>query len=142
MSESKVIFYASKNNGASKRLQRLIGSLVPENSLEINRTIKNLSKSLSHSRTYKTLAILLADNKADLLELLAICDLLINIRIILVLPDDEKETIAKGHLIYPRFISFITSDFKDVGATLEKILKTFDDWDYETGPHQLAPFLS
>ena len=127
MAEAKVILYARKKGADSKRLQNLIASLVPEYNLEINRSIKRLSHSLSHSLTYSTLVVLLATSEEELQALLAIYDLLVNIRIILILPDDEKETLAKGRRFYPRFISNISSDFKDVGAVVEKILKTLND---------------
>ncbi|MCJ7542719.1 MAG: hypothetical protein MUO88_23970 [Desulfobacterales bacterium] len=129
MAETKVILYAKKEDNDAKRLQNLIVTLVLEKNIEISRSIKRLSKSLSHCLTHNTLVILLVANKEDLQELLAISDLLVDIRIILILPDDEKKTIAKGHRLYPRFISNITSDFKDVGAVLEKMLKTLNAHD-------------
>ena len=119
-----MLFYAREEDNASERLHNLISLLVPEKNIEISRSIKCLSQSLSHSITYNTLAVLLAASDENLQELLAICDLLSNIRIILILPDDKKETIAKGYRLYPRFISNITSDFKDVGAVMKNILKT------------------
>ncbi|MDP3029372.1 MAG: hypothetical protein Q8O04_07735 [Deltaproteobacteria bacterium] len=37
-------------------------------------------------------------------------------------PDQEKDTIAKGHSPRPRFVTYADSDFLDVAAALGKIL--------------------
>ncbi len=123
MTETKVLLYTRNKDVVAERLHNLISALVPEKNIEISRSIKRLSQSLGYSSTYNTLAVLLASSEENLQELLAINDFLVNFRIILILPDDEKEMMAKGYRLYPRFVSNITSDFKDVGAVMKKILK-------------------
>ncbi len=49
-------------------------------------------------------------------------DLIGDIRIILILPDTEGDTISLGHKLYPRFASYADGNFKDVAAVLEKML--------------------
>jgi len=43
-------------------------------------------------------------------------------RLILVLPDDDMETISLGHALRPRFVTYAESDFIDISAVLGKIL--------------------
>ncbi|MBC8440420.1 MAG: hypothetical protein H8D87_12140 [Deltaproteobacteria bacterium] len=124
MAEAKLFLYARKIDDISKQLEKAIKLFVPETNIEIRLSIDSLSDSLSHSANHNTIAILLAAGKKDLDDLLTIYDLLVTIHCILILPDDDMETIAKGHKLYPRFISYTNSDFKDTGAVLEKILKT------------------
>ena len=44
------------------------------------------------------------------------------LRVILILPDADPQTIARGHNLRPRYLSNIQSDFQDVAAVLRKML--------------------
>jgi len=44
-------------------------------------------------------------------------------RIILILPDEDNETITMGHTLFPRFSTYADSDFKDVAAVLKKMIR-------------------
>ena len=67
--------------------------------------------------------VLLTADMADLDDLYALRDLVSNLRIILILPDRHKGTVSKGCKFYPRFITFIDSDFKEMTAVLHKLLE-------------------
>ncbi len=123
MAKAKLFLYARTKDDISKQLEKAIKPFALETSIEISRSMEDLSDRLSHSGTCNTIAILLTASSQDLDDLLTIYDLLVTIHTILILYDDKMETIAKGHKLYPRFISYTNSDFKDVGAVLEKILK-------------------
>jgi len=123
MAISKVIVYARSENDASTRLHAVIATLIPENTIEISRSMESLSSSLSHCITDKTMLVLLASSKKELHGFFGIYDLITNIRIVLVLPDNEAKTIAEGYRLYPRFVTTISSDFNDVGAVLKKMLQ-------------------
>jgi hypothetical protein len=56
------------------------------------------------------IAVLLAVRCEDLLALFSILDLLCDFRLILILPDRKKDTIAKGHTLAPVFLSYVDSD--------------------------------
>ncbi len=119
----RVLFYTTTADGVAQRLQRVIEGLVPKENTEIHRTIDSLSNRLRRPRYDLAVAVLLAASREDLLELLSIRDLLDGIRIILVLPDREDGTIAKGHRLYPRFLTYSDSDLLDVAAVLSKMLR-------------------
>jgi hypothetical protein len=69
-----------------------------------------------------TAAVLLTDSRENLREMLSICNLLHEIHIILILPDREDGTVAKGHRLYPRFMGYIDGDFADIGIVLSNML--------------------
>jgi len=58
-----------------------------------------------------------------LLKILRIRDLLADVRIVLILPDRRKETIAAGYKLYPRFLTFMDSDPRELAAVLEKMIE-------------------
>jgi hypothetical protein len=47
--------------------------------------------------------------------------LLIEIYIVLVIPDRKKSTIKLAHLLLPRFLSLANSDFTDLKIVLDKM---------------------
>lgn len=117
-----VLFYAAVKNGVAKKLQQKVEALVPEGKGEVHRTIDSLSSSLSRPADELNIAVLLAVNMDNLLDFLSIGNLLTDVRIILILPDRKETTIAIGHSLHPRFLSYADSNFKDVGAVLKKMM--------------------
>ena len=118
-----LLLYATETGGIGKHLQSVIEGLVPEDKTEIYRTIDTLSNRLRRPRCDLEVAVLLAATKEDLLVLLSISDLLDDLRVILLLPNREKDTIAKGHTLRPRFLTYADSNFSDVAAVLSKMLQ-------------------
>jgi hypothetical protein len=101
----------------------VIEAIVPAGEIEIYQTINSLSRRLRQPRYDLAVAVLLASSKQDLLELLSIRHLLDDLRVILLLPDREKDTIAKGHTLRPRFLTYADSDLLDVAVVLSKMLR-------------------
>ncbi len=121
----KVLFYTKMKEGAGKRLQRVIKGLVSEDNIEIHKSIISLSLSLRQPKNDKTIAVLMAARNKDLMDILSISDLLHDISTIVILPDSEDDSIRKGHHLRPRYLSYIDSDFSDVGAVLGNMLRSF-----------------
>jgi len=66
--------------------------------------------------------VILAPGRKILLELQDLDQMLERLRVILILPDADPQTIARGHNLRPRYLSNIQSDFQDVAAVLRKML--------------------
>lgn len=121
-----LLLYVSVSEGVGKRLQKMIEEIVPMRNLEVYRTIENLSRRFRQPvDNLPITAILLAARSEDLLGFLSIRDLLRDVRIILILPDRDEETIAQGHTLRPRFLSYTDSDFSDIVAVLKKCLASY-----------------
>lgn len=118
-----LLIYSTKTNGAEERLFRVIGLMLPENKFELNRSINDLSQWLRQPVFNPTIAILLASCREDLQEMLSIRELLDNTKVILILPDANPDTVAKGHMLRPRFLSYCNSDFIDVAAVLRWMIR-------------------
>ena len=118
-----LFFYVSVMEGAGNRLYEIIESVVPEDQIEIYRTTKSLFRRLRQPKDNLNIAVLLASSKKDLSDILSIGDLLSDISIILILPDEEEDTIAKGHTLRPRFLTYSDNSFQGVRAVLMKMLE-------------------
>ncbi len=118
----ELLFYSGKNQQSRERVLNIIRGLVPEKKIGNYTTVENLCNRLRQFRDDKMLAILMAATQEELVDVILIHDLLVDIPIILVLPNREKETISKGTKLHPRFISYMDSDFSDIQAVLEKMV--------------------
>jgi len=118
-----VLIYSIKTKGAGERILQVIETVVSEGNVNIYRSIDALSRGLRQPRNDMTIALLLASSKEDLLDLLSIRDLLWDMKIILVLPNSDPDTVAKGHMLKPRFLSYCDGDFVDVAAVLSLMIR-------------------
>ena len=117
-----VIFYANQSSAQRERLQRVIEILVPRERIESYLTIEYLEKRLHQPISEPMVFVLQVSRMQELLQLLQLRDCLIDRKLILILPDEDRETISRGHALRPRFITYIESDFIDVSVVLGKML--------------------
>jgi uncharacterized protein (DUF302 family) len=70
--------------------------------------------------------VIAVTDKGDLQDISSLQELLWPLRIILLLPDGDDETVAVGHSIRPRFVSYSNYDLDDVVAILNKMIEDHD----------------
>lgn len=119
----RLLFYSTAIKGAGERLQKIIEALIPEEKREVYRTIGHLAHRLRQPTINSSVAVLLAATEKDLSDILSIRDLFGDLRLIVILPDHESKTIARGHSLRPRFLSTIDSNFSEVAAVLDKMFE-------------------
>jgi hypothetical protein len=136
-----VILYAGQNSKNRERLTHAIHTLFPNKKTESHSTIESLEGRLRQFIREPVVFVVQISTDDEWMQLLAFRDWLIGKKLILVLPDDNRETIAKGHVLHPRFVTYSSSDFKDVASVLEKMLAYaadrrnadyFSDWPEES----------
>ena len=123
----KVMFYSHSINGAGKKVKEILDELIPKKNLEIHRSIVSLSQRLRTPTFDVGISVLLASAKKELSDLLSIRDQLLDLRIVLILPDREDDTISQGHTLYPRFLTYTDGNFRDLRAVLHKMLGYLND---------------
>jgi hypothetical protein len=121
----RLLLYTPVSEGAGEQLQKMIKELVSENNVEIYRSIESLAHRLRQPTNDLPIAVLHAASREDLSDIVSIRGLLRDVRIILVLPDRDENTIAQGHTLRPRFLSYTDSDFANISAVLEKWLESY-----------------
>jgi hypothetical protein len=119
----KVLYFGTINHNDGDRLQKAIESIVPIENTEIYREIEQLGRRLRLPTCDISISVFFTKSKAELFDLVLLKESLLNLRIILILPDEDMETINMGHTLFPRFVTYIDSDFKDVKAVLRKMIQ-------------------
>ncbi len=122
-----ILFYGPETSSIAAMLQSVVEAetTMPGKSIrvEASRSISDLTHRLLHRRRELALGVILAENEEELSRLVSIKDLFFDLRIILILPDNEAGTIAKGHSLRPRFLAYMDRDPSPVGAVVRKMLK-------------------
>lgn len=121
--DEMVTFYASSRGEHEARLLNIIQKAVPGEGARICRDIHALSDALRQPGGGKAIAILFASTRNELQEILSLRELLGDMKIILVLPDGSTDTVAKGHSLRPRFMSYGDGDFQDIAAVLKRMFE-------------------
>lgn len=127
----KILVYIKENNGAGERLQKVIEAIVPDEQIERFRTTEDLYRRLYQPGTRPGLAVLMATNRQELSEILSFQNLLFDVRIIIILPDREEDTFALACELYPRFASYVDSDFMDISAVLRQMIQNSSQGEQE-----------
>ncbi len=82
-----------------------------------------LRRRLSSSRADIGVVLLVAVDEQELRTLASMRDLMLDFKIILIVPDWDEATVALGHTLHPRYLCEANDDYGDVVAVLEKALK-------------------
>ena len=119
----QLLFYASKNDKNEKRLKDAIQSAALEGMIEHFTRLDGFRDRLRSIIEPNSILVLAAVNRKELLEMQAFRDMLTEIYIILVLPDQRKSTIKLAHLLRPRFLSVIQDDFSHLSQIVAKMIQ-------------------
>lgn len=118
----KVLFFSSTLEDPGRGLETSLKDLVPAGRVEVCRSIEELTRRLQRLYDQNTIVILQAQDKQQLARMVSLRDVFQGVRIILLVPDREEETIVLAHRLRPRFLSTSESDFSDVMSVLQKML--------------------
>lgn len=122
-----LLFYASNSHFSGKRLWTLHKEVSSELPAEFYTNFHDLRQNLNSFFVDKpSIAVLLAGNRQELSDLVAIKHLFDGIRVILIIPDREKKTVSKGLELYPRFMSYVDGDFTDIAVVLRKMISNIN----------------
>jgi hypothetical protein len=136
--ETQLIVYSRDKNEFGMEVEKMLEELASKKNVEICRTIPDLTLRLRIPLCESAIAVLLISDEEDLQTILSIQSLLINMRIVLILPDRNSGSIEAGHNLHPRYLSFKDNSLKDLGAVLARMIEV----EKNTGRQTLGEGLS
>ena len=119
----KCIFYEKKSGIIAGQIIGLLKASAIENKTELYHTIKTLSQRLTRTIDGLAIMVLIAGDRKDLLNIIAIQKLFGVIKIIIILPDREDESVKIGYKLQPRFLTYVNGDISEVHGVLRKMLE-------------------
>lgn len=117
-----VLFYAPSRNQAGNRLKETLDEIFPQGGVETHRLLSGLMMALRSLSADLEVVVLMPGSLLELSELYPVFDELLDVRLVLVLPDEKAETIAMAHRLRPRFITYADGDYAALRQVLQKIL--------------------
>jgi hypothetical protein len=119
----KCIFYEKRSGHIAGQIIGLLKASAIENKTEHYYTIKTLSQRLTMPVDGLSIMVLIAGDRKDLLNIIAIQKLFGFIKIIIILPDRGDESVKIGYKLQPRFLTYVNGDLSEVHAVLRKLLE-------------------
>lgn len=120
-----LILYLSKGNEFEERLMKIVRETLPKEKVEVYTTIDELSSRIHKSIFDIGVIVLCASNREELRGFLHLRDFLYDLRIILVLSEDDAETIAMAHALRPRFLTWRENNLSSIGSVLLRIVNLY-----------------
>ncbi len=115
-----ILFYAVGNSPVVENLSRLLAVHPVKRCRSINAMAQCLKKPC-HGLEVALVAVRSAE---DLVRIIKIRDLMRDLRLVLVLPGRDAETVAWAHKLGPRFIAYADNGYEQVGAVLDKMMQS------------------
>ena len=120
----KVLLYFPEMSGVGDQLQKLVEARIPGEKLEVYHSIDKLSQRFKQPFDDLGVAVLMAANHEELMNIFSIRDLLRSLRIILVTPDQKEETVFLAHQLRPRLLTYINGDLSSITTVLARMLES------------------
>jgi hypothetical protein len=118
----EIALYFKASGFSSRRLLRALEDRVKTH-LIVFHTLEPLAEFINRPAPEKPVVILLIESRAEL-EIAAGADFFWErARLLLVPPDQEPETLHQAYSLRPRFMTCQDSDFSDLSAVLNNLLK-------------------
>ncbi|MEI6608316.1 MAG: hypothetical protein WCO53_01055 [Deltaproteobacteria bacterium] len=116
-----IIYYCPVRDAICRKIKRIIEVMVSLKKFETLSSMKIMEDHLRSSLSDDFVIILQVGSFAELQNIIALKELLIDHRIILILPDDDPGTTVLAHTLRPRLITYRDSDFLDVASVLSRM---------------------
>lgn len=117
-----VLVYSNRSRRGA-RLSGLLEAAVRDHTCLRITGIKSLSEWMCKPNVEIEAAVLLLFSRRELNSILKLQETLFTVPLLLALPDREEETVSKGYMLRPRYVTFLDSGFEDLAAVLVRILE-------------------
>ena len=118
----EILIYFSTEDGTGAQLQKIMKQFVSEVQVRIFRNWKVFVNKLMSPKIKRVIVVVVLSQREELLDALSIRDIFHEYKLILILPDQEEETISLGHSLRPNFMTHKMGNFQQLEMVLEKML--------------------
>lgn len=120
------IVYTPSLNEMERRFLALLEMAIPKKTFEICHSIGELSTRLGMPLSNIKVAIFFAVTQTEITRILSLGDLMTDVKSILVLSDEDKDTMTKVHKLRPRYVTWLDSDPIDIVTVTKKMVDLYD----------------
>jgi hypothetical protein len=117
-----ILFYAAEQNRVVETLEQLVTEHVPNRALIRCRSLSVLEQRLRRPRNDIDVVLISVGDAIEMRQLYVMRPLLIDLRLVMVLPWRDSDIVAWAHKLGPRFITYADNGFEQVGPVLSKMI--------------------
>jgi len=122
-----LFIYMSTPGDKGDELLKAVAPYVSRGSLDVFSDLRSFALRVRRPKDSFSIALIWNPSKEDLREIARMRDFLTGVRTLLVLPDQETETIALAHKIFPNYITYIDEGVSEVVSVLEWLTRAGGD---------------
>lgn len=124
--EMASIVYTPSINELERRFLALLEMAIPKKKFEICHSIGELSTRLGMPLSNVKVAVFFAVTRTEITRILSLGDLMADVKSILVLSDEDKDTMAKVHKLRPRYVTWVDCDLVDIVTVIKRMVDLYD----------------
>jgi hypothetical protein len=120
------ILYIPAVNGLEHYFRALLEIALPHKKYEICRSFEELSQKLRNPHSNVKVTVLFAADREEIARILSLGSLLADVKIILILAVEDKETMLKVHTLRPRYVTWMDGDLSNVVTVFKRMVGLYD----------------
>lgn len=118
----EVLIYFSSETGTGAQLEKIMKKFTADVQLRVFRNWMIFVNKLMSPKINRVIVVIVISQREELLDAISIRDLIHEYRLILILPDEEEETISLGHSLRPNFMTYKMGNLHELEIVLKKML--------------------
>jgi hypothetical protein len=118
-----VLYYSEGVERRGRKLQEVLNTDLPDIRLEIFTDFEELVTGFQRPEVDPAAVVLVISDRTELDEFLSLRPVLQNTRVLLVLPDQTKETRALAEELHPYYIKPPGDDFVELASIVDEIME-------------------
>ncbi len=122
--KSSIIVYSRDAKGLTPEAVAILGGLTPIETVRAYGNLPDLIEQLAVPQRDTVILILFIENTEELSRFQLIQPLISLFRTIVILPDNQAETISAGHNLFPRYLTVNDHGLDDVRAVVDRMINT------------------
>jgi hypothetical protein len=116
-----LFLYTHVPHVGGEQILSAVAPLISQGSIEVFQHLTGFVERLRRPKDVLSLAILMGPSKDDLRMLVASRDFLKETKTLLVLPDQDEETLFLAYRVFPAFITYVDSPMSDLTAVVKRL---------------------
>ena len=118
-----VLYYSEEAEHRGRKLQEVLNNDLPEVRLELFTDFEELVTGLQRPEVNPAAVVLVIGSRTELDEFLALRPTLQKTRVLLVVPDQSRETLALAEQLHPYYIKPPGDDFVELVYIVDELLE-------------------
>lgn len=122
-----LFFFLPKPGDCCHQLLKETARLVAKEEIEVVVDREVFMARMRRPKDPRSVALIWDPTEDDLREIASMRDLLAGVRVLLILRDQNRETIALAHKILPAYIAYVDDGIPGIVSVLERLAESRDE---------------